>query len=125
MDQIKISIKSNKIKTDLKQKHVTDNEIRYEDIIIYPIGTDSVDGVIIRIDDITDQVRLEEMMIQSEKMLSIGGLAAGMAHEINNPLAGMMQNAQVIFNRMTLDIPANKKAAQEVRNCVLELRSTD
>ena len=54
---------------------------------------------------------LEEMMVQSEKMLSVGGLAAGMAHEINNPLAGMMQNAQVLINRLTKPIPVNETAA--------------
>ncbi|MCK5162495.1 MAG: GAF domain-containing protein [Desulfobacula sp.] len=114
MNQINESIQHNKIKTQLKQEYSTDKETRYEDIIIYPLITNGVDGVVIRMDDITDQVRLEEMMIQSEKMLSIGGLAAGMAHEINNPLAGMMQNAQVIYNRISQDIPANEKAAEEV-----------
>ena len=49
--------------------------------------------------DITERKRTEEIMIQSEKMLSVGGLAAGMAHEINNPLAGMMQ--QVLLNILT------------------------
>lgn len=34
-------------------------------------------------------------------MLSIDGLAAGMAHEINNPLTGILQNLQVIKNRLT------------------------
>ncbi|MCF6249032.1 MAG: ATP-binding protein, partial [Desulfobacula sp.] len=53
-------------------------------------------------------------LVRSERLASVGYLAAGMAHEINNPLAGMMQNAQVIFNRMTLDIPANTDAAREV-----------
>jgi len=57
-------------------------------------------------------VRIEEMMIQSEKMLSIEGLAAGMAHEINNPLAGMLQNVQGMRNRMVDDIPRNKQAAE-------------
>jgi len=69
-----------------------------------------MDGVIV---DITDKVRMEEMMVQSEKMLSVGGLAAGMAHEINNPLAGMMQTANVLHSRLTeKEMPANVKAAQ-------------
>lgn len=63
------------------------------------------------VQDITERKQVEELMVQSEKMLSIGGLAAGMAHEINNPLAGMMQNAQVIYNRLSSDLPANKEAA--------------
>lgn len=63
--------------------------------------------------DITERKQLEEFMVQSEKMLSIGGLAAGMAHEINNPLAGMMQNAQVVYNRLSKPLPANIRAAEE------------
>ena len=64
--------------------------------------------------DITDRKRMEEMMIQSEKMLSMGGLAAGMAHEINNPLAGIVQTAEVMANRLGagFDIPANRKVAE-------------
>ncbi len=64
--------------------------------------------------DVTERKRLEEMMVQSEKMLYVGGLAAGMAHEINNPLAGMMQTANVMNDRLSkLDMPANRRAAEE------------
>lgn len=63
--------------------------------------------------DITEQNRKQEILIQSEKMLSVGGLAAGMAHEINNPLAGMMQNAQVAMHRLLNDQPANVAAAEK------------
>jgi len=83
------------------------------DITIYPILSDYVPGVVIRVDDIGERIRLEEMMVQSEKMLSVGGLAAGMAHEINNPLAGILQSNQVIQNRLSKDQPANRKAAEE------------
>jgi PAS domain S-box-containing protein len=62
--------------------------------------------------DITEWKKMREMMVQSEKMLSVGGLAAGMAHEINNPLAGILQNASVLANRLTGDLTANHKAAE-------------
>ncbi|OGR28462.1 MAG: hypothetical protein A2277_07305 [Desulfobacterales bacterium RIFOXYA12_FULL_46_15] len=59
-----------------------------------------------------EKKNLEEMMVQSEKMVSIGGLAAGMAHEINNPLAGILQNTQVIRNRLKENLPANVSVAE-------------
>jgi signal transduction histidine kinase len=90
--------------------HRTETDHCYEDISIYPLVGD-VSGAVIRVDDVTERVRIEEMMIQSEKMLSVGGLAAGMAHEINNPLAGILQNIQVIENRIKVDLPANRDAA--------------
>ena len=64
--------------------------------------------------DITERIRIEEMMTQTEKMIMVSGLAAGMAHEINNPLGAIMQHAQNIERRVSLDIAANRKAAAEV-----------
>ncbi|MBU2515788.1 cache domain-containing protein [bacterium] len=65
--------------------------------------------------DMTEHKKMQEMMVQSEKMLSIGGLAAGMAHEINNPLAGMIQTANVVSDRLSnLTMPANERAAERL-----------
>ncbi len=73
-------------------------------------------------DDVTERVRIEEMMVQSEKMLSIGGLAAGMAHEINNPLGVILQALQNIFRRVSPDLPANIRAAEECGIALTSLR---
>lgn len=72
--------------------------------------------------DITEWKKMKEMIVQSEKMLSVGGLAAGMAHEINNPLAGILQNVSVLTNRLTGDLPANHKAAEAVGTSLSAIR---
>jgi len=51
------------------------------------------------------------MMVQTEKMLSVGGLAAGMAHEINNPLGAILQGSQNILRRIAPDMPQNRAVA--------------
>lgn len=82
------------------------------DMTIYPLQKFDVGGAVIRLDDAFERVHLEEMMVQSEKMISMGWLAAGMAHELNNPLAGMIQSTQVIRNRLTKPMPANERVAR-------------
>lgn len=113
METISTSIESKSTSKIQKKVRQLKNDVIYEDVTIYPLISNGIEGAVIRVDDITDRVRMEEMMIQSEKMLSVGGLAAGMAHEINNPLAGMMQNAEVLSDRLAGDMPANNRAAEE------------
>ena len=113
LGQIKAAIEDRQINRNLKIPRQHQGETQFEDITIFPLEANGVEGAVIRLDDVTEQVRMEEMMIQSEKMLSVGGLAAGMAHEINNPLAGILQNTAVLENRLFGDLPANHKAAEK------------
>lgn len=101
-----------------KDGSALDVEVKRTDIIFQ--GEKSI---LLFLRDITHRKKLQETLIQSEKMLSLGGLAAGMAHEINNPLAGIMQNAQVISNRLEKDSPANIKSAEDLGIDLIAMRS--
>ncbi len=85
-------------------------------------------AVLYMLRDIGERKKIQEMMIQTEKIMSVGGLAAGMAHEINNPLAGIIQTAQVMKNRLGNPLPANLKTAETLGlkfddiKCYLEKR---
>ncbi len=119
------TIQNQEIIADLKIPHKDETPVGYENITIFPLKTpEGSAGAVIRIDDVTEQVRMEEMMVQSEKMLSVGGLAAGMAHEINNPLAGMIQSANVIKSRLeNMDMPANLSVAKELGISMKDIRN--
>jgi PAS domain S-box-containing protein len=110
MDKVGKAIRERQTQTTEKLATADNGETHFKDVVIYPLIANGVDGAVIRVDDITERVRIEEMMIQSEKMMTVGGLAAGMAHEINNPLGGIMGAVQVIQQRLQ----ASSKRNQEV-----------
>lgn len=84
----------------------------------------SVSGSVISLDgerylmsvlrDVTETRKMQAMMIQTEKMLSVGGIAAGIAHEINNPLGIILNTAQNIMQRTRPDFPRNMEVARGV-----------
>ncbi len=62
-------------------------------------------GRLLIFDDITDRVQLEDQLQQAEKLSSIGLLAAGVAHEVNTPLAVISNYAQMLAKQLSGDDP--------------------
>jgi hypothetical protein len=65
-------------------------------------------GTIVILEDITARVRLEEQLQISEKMASIGLLAAGVAHEVNTPLTGISSFTQMLLEGADPDDPRTR-----------------
>ncbi|MBD3307350.1 PAS domain S-box protein [candidate division KSB3 bacterium] len=113
LQNIREALRSHEPQTHEKVAHQCNGEMRFCDITVYPLITNGIDGAVIRIDDVTDRVHIEEMMIQTEKMMTVGGLAAGMAHEINNPLGIILQSIQNTQRRLSPELAINWKIAEE------------
>lgn len=78
----------------------------YYDITIYPLQEQSEPGVVILIDDVTQKILAENMLIQNDKMSSAGELAAAMAHDINTPLQSILFDLRT-FQHLLADSSQN------------------
>ncbi len=68
----------------------------------------AIAGTIVIVEDISARVQLEEQLQISEKMASIGLLAAGVAHEVNTPLTGISSFTQMLLQGADPDDPKTK-----------------
>jgi signal transduction histidine kinase len=67
-----------------------------------------VTGTLIVIENVTERAQLEQQLLQSEKLSSIGLLAAGVAHEVNTPLAGISSYAQMLLQQTSDEDPRRR-----------------
>ncbi len=65
------------------------------------------------ITDITEYKKTQELITQTEKIISLGGVTAGIAHEIRSPLSSIIQGVQVVQGRIYDNNPQNLQAARE------------
>ncbi|MCX6537599.1 MAG: ATP-binding protein [Acidobacteria bacterium] len=81
-------------------------------IAVVPLQGDKagapIEGSILVFEDVTARARLEEQLQISDKMASIGLLAAGVAHEVNTPLTGISSYTQMLLERANPDDPDTK-----------------
>jgi PAS domain S-box-containing protein len=99
-----------------------DKRVRWVDIKPVTISWDEQPAILVFLTDVTERKRTEALMMQTEKIMSIGGLAAGMAHELNNPIGAMLMGTQNVLRRLSPDMKANLVAAEESGIDLLKLQ---
>ena len=72
-------------------------------------------GRLILVDDITQRIHLEEQMVQTEKLTSLGLLAAGVAHEVNTPLAVISNYIQMLAKQLEAGDPRQQLIEKVVK----------
>jgi len=71
----------------------------YYSVYFYPFSTRERSGMIIRIDDITENESRDQQLLQAQKMESLGSIAGGLAHDFNNVLSGITGTVSLLeFN---------------------------
>lgn len=88
-----------------------DGELRHGSLLATPVYEGGeLTGVLGIVRDVTDERRLAEQLLQQEKLAAVGELVSGVAHELNNPLAGVVAFSQLL---LAGDAPPDRRRAIE------------
>jgi len=72
--------------------------------------------------DITEGVQMESLIIKKDKLATLSRVTTSMIHEINNPLASILQNMQLLHNRLNPQLQKNRLAAD---NCGISMEKME
>jgi len=98
-------------------------ELRFQKRRLAPLKDgDRTTGAVVIVEDITEFKRLLEQTVQSEKLAEVGRLSAGIAHEVNNPLAVISYAAQLLLREEELP-PFQKELAERIDSEVDRLKT--
>ncbi len=114
MDMVEVANRDRQIQIKERVIHPILGQGVWADIVVYPLTREVGHGCVIRIDDVSTRVKMKNLMVETEKMKTIAGLSAGMAHEINNPIGCIIQSTQNILRRVSPDLDGNKKLAKSL-----------
>lgn len=124
-----IAQKCEEIRSSIDQKRVykfsitdrqNESEEAHYDITTYPLSGKGKTAAVIRIDDVTERVKLEESLSQNQKMEAIGQLAGGVAHDFNNMLTGILSSVENLENNVKEN--SNKRSLEIIKNAALRTR---
>lgn len=79
-----------------EKKNILQIDDKYYKINSRRLDTEKNEGLILTISDITQELKTQEELIQSAKLVSIGELAASIAHEVNNPITGIIGYSELL-----------------------------
>jgi two-component system NtrC family sensor kinase len=79
-------------------------------------------GFVYCVRDVTVQARLREQLLQSEKMVAIGQLVAGVAHELNNPLTVIIGFAELLGRQVGSATPSQQEVSPSYRSAIRRIQ---
>jgi PAS domain S-box-containing protein len=97
--------------------HAADGAVRHGSLITSPVVEDgTIVGALGIMRDVTDDQRLAEQLLQQEKLAAVGQLVSGVAHELNNPLAGVLAYAQLLLSSCAAEDAETRQAVETIHH---------
>jgi PAS domain S-box-containing protein len=94
-----------------------DGSVRQGAVITAPVFEDGViSGALGIMRDVTEDQRLAEQLLQQEKLAAVGQLVSGVAHELNNPLAGVMAFSELLLASGAVHDPDARFAMETIHH---------